>query len=129
MGAWGVGSFDNDDALDWLDELDDRGVAALRDALSAAAEADAPDADEASRAVAAAEVVATLGGRPAFDVPGEVVGWMAASGEEASDELTVLALRALERVLHASELRDLWAETPDLGAWEASLAALRMRLP
>ena len=128
MGAWGAGSFDNDEALDWLDELDDRGMDALRDALSAAAEAEAPDAGVSARAVAAAEVVATLGGRPSVDVPGEVTGWMAATHAEAGDDLVVLALRALDRVLHASALRDLWARTPELGAWEASLAALRMRL-
>ena len=100
----------------------------MRDALSAAAEAEAPGADEAARAVAAAEVVATLGGRPSVDVPGEVTGWMAATHAEAGDDLVVLALRALERVLRASALRDRWAAADELGAWEASLAALRMRL-
>ena len=33
MGAWGAGSFENDESLDWLDELEERGEAALRDAL------------------------------------------------------------------------------------------------
>jgi hypothetical protein len=128
MGAWGTGSFDNDDALDWLDELDDRGLDAVRDALSAAVDADEPGAAEGMRALAAAEVVATLAGRAPVDIPGEVTGWMAATGAEPTDELTVLALRAVDRVGRAGALRDAWAATGELGAWEASLATLRMRL-
>lgn len=33
MGAWGYGSFENDDALDWLAELED--VSQLEEALDA----------------------------------------------------------------------------------------------
>ena len=60
MGAWGSGPFENDDACDWLDELADSGVAALREALALADAADYLEAPDGSVVVAAAEVVVGL---------------------------------------------------------------------
>ncbi len=54
MGAWGSGPFENDDACDWLDELADSGVAALRAALALADDAEYLEAPDGSVIVAAA---------------------------------------------------------------------------
>jgi len=43
MGAWGTAAFDNDDASDWVYELEDGGVAVVDAALDAALEADQLD--------------------------------------------------------------------------------------
>jgi hypothetical protein len=43
--------------------------------------------------------------------------------------LGALARRAVERVLRASELRDLWAESPKSAIWQAEVAELLARLP
>ncbi|MBA3531067.1 MAG: DUF4259 domain-containing protein [Ardenticatenales bacterium] len=58
MGAWGPGGFDNDDALDWIDDLCEADTLdVLRDTLTAVAEKeDYIQVDEGSEAVAAAEV-------------------------------------------------------------------------
>ncbi len=61
MGAWGVGSFDNDDAVDWLEGFGADGAATLQQALEAVADLDPQDyleAPEAVHALAAAEIVA-----------------------------------------------------------------------
>ena len=55
MGAWGVGHFDNDDAGDWVWELEDTGTASPVTAAFAAVEAEAnyleaPDACIARKA-------------------------------------------------------------------------------
>lgn len=63
MGAWGTGSFENDDAADWVAGLDAISPEELTRILIAAA--DDPEYLEgpaASVAVAAAEVVAALEG-------------------------------------------------------------------
>ena len=39
MGAWDVGAFDNDDAMDWVADLERRGEDAVRAALAAVADA------------------------------------------------------------------------------------------
>lgn len=61
MGAWGSEPFDNDTAADWAWELDDSSDwEVVRSALSEALEpGDFMDADVATRAIAAASVVAS----------------------------------------------------------------------
>ena len=39
MGAWGAGSFENDDAMDWVYELEEEGLEAVTAALKAVAAA------------------------------------------------------------------------------------------
>lgn len=122
MGAWGTGPFDNDDAGDWVFQLEDDGVPAVRAALDVAAH---PGADEAAEAVAASTVVALALGAPA-ESSAEVDDWLATAGATALDELRGLApsaAAALRRVLDGSELAELYDE---VGAdeWRDGLIAL-----
>ncbi len=130
MGAWGHGTFQNDDALDLLDDLVDGGDdRMLRDALDTALSSAAGtiEATDASSALAAAEIVAALRGRPAADLPDEAVDW--ARGRPApSDDLVARARQAVAAVLADSELRDLWLETDELPMWQGSVEELRERL-
>lgn len=130
MGAWGHGTFQNDDALDLLDDLVDGGdERMLRDALDGALStaAEPLEATDASSALAAAEMVAALRGRPAADLPDEAVDW--ARGRPApSDDLVARARQAVAAVLADSELRDLWLETDELAMWQGSVEELRERL-
>jgi hypothetical protein len=131
MGAWGVESFANDDALDWAAELEEAdGHARMRAALEAVTEAEGEylEAPQCSAALAAAEVVAALRGRPAADLPENVAAWVAAHRGAADEGLADLARRAVESVEARSELRELWEESDDFAAWRADLAALRARL-
>jgi hypothetical protein len=129
MGAWGPESFANDDALDWIVELEqatDAGL--LHHTLSAAAdEPDYLEVDGASKAVAAAEVLAALAGLPATHLPEEVMVWVRARYAMVDKNLIALALRSLDRVRRDSELADLWAESGPT-EWESVIAELRSRL-
>lgn len=128
MGAWGVGSFENDGALDWLADLQDEGLAAVRRALSAVVDAaEQPDAPDSCNALAAAEVVATLAGKPCADLPAEVQDWCKGKGPPAA-ELRAQAQAAVDAVLADSELKELFAETDNFGEWTAAVADLRSRL-
>nr|WP_254696248.1 DUF4259 domain-containing protein [Lysobacter enzymogenes] len=61
MGAWGVGTFENDDALDWLGDLTDTDdSAAVRALLAQALASDCLDAPDATTALAAAETVLSM---------------------------------------------------------------------
>jgi len=95
MGAWGSGSFENDDAADWLAQLVTIAPYDLTKIFGQAAD-DATyfEAPAASIVVAAAEVVAALNGSPAKGVPPEIVNWT--TDRQATPELKALALRALE---------------------------------
>ena len=131
MGAWGLGAFENDDALDWVAELEeDESGDAVRRALDAAADAGGYlEAPEGAEALAAAEVVAAAAGRPGEGLPEEVEAWVAAHGGAVAGEAE-RARRAVDRVAAAdSELRELWEEAEgSAGPWHELLADLRRRL-
>ena len=118
MGAWGSGSFENDDAMDWVIDLEEAGdLSILTDAFEAVTDQDADDleAPDCAAALAAAEVVAAMAGRPAAALPDEVTAWIAGR-EPASGPLKALARRAVDKVLAGSELAELWEESDDNAA-------------
>jgi hypothetical protein len=129
VGGWGTGSFENDDAADWVAHLSAVAPADLTKILLLAA--DHPDyleAHDASVAVAAAEVVAALSGFPAPAVPSQIVDWTKKNPQASTPELRALAIRALERVRRNSEVKDLWMEADGLNDWTAAIQELQGRL-
>ena len=129
MGAWGTGSFENDDALDWAFELDGaEDHELLRAAFEAVLDEDYPETPACCTALAAAEVVAALRGVPIEDLPEEVADWVEASESPPDDDLVVQCREAVGRVRGNSELRELWAESEDLAEWESGLDDLMIRL-
>jgi hypothetical protein len=130
MGAWDIGSFANDDALDWLVDLqeeDDLGL--LEDAFAIVIEqkGELPDATDSAVAIAAGEVLAALLGSPLEDLPDEVEEWL--PGKPKPDNgLVVQAQQALMIVIAESELRELWEETGEFMAWQEDVEALITRL-
>ncbi|HET7602086.1 MAG TPA: DUF4259 domain-containing protein [Gemmatimonadales bacterium] len=130
MGAWGVGPFENDDAGDWVWQLEEaEDLALVQGALEAAAHADGSlESPTSSEALAAAEVVAALAGHPAPDLPDEVQSWVSAHPDPVSPDLRALALAAVARVASDSELQELWAESEEGGEWSKRVEELRGRL-
>ena len=64
MGGWGTGSFENDEAQNFLGRLNSVEVGDLKQMLANAADRDYMDAPESSVVIAVAEVVATARGKP-----------------------------------------------------------------
>jgi hypothetical protein len=129
-GTWGDGSFENDDALDWVvDCTKANSIAPVRTALDAALRAKYLDASEGSAAVAAAEVVAAALGRPSPKLPSELNAWIQRQPTDQLARLAPLAQRALFRVKDpkVSELRQLWSEGKP-NEWLAVIANLESRL-
>ena len=133
MGAWGVLAFDNDDASDWaygLEEADD--LSPVEAALDAVERADGYlEAQDASNALAACEVLARLNGRPAYTYAftETVDQWVAAHPQPPTAALPERAIAAIDRVLgENSELKELRADTDENGAWLAAVEDLRRRV-
>lgn len=130
MGAWGLGSFENDDALDWVVALESaEGSSFLAQTFGAVLDDESgyPEAPECSMALAAAEVVAALKGYPAEDLPDEVSEWV--RGKAApEDALVDQALESLAVILDQSELKELWEETDEYANWEANVNEIQSRL-
>ena len=136
MGAWGPGIFANDDAAGWaLRIADSADVGELSAALAEAAEASPRwlEAPSGSIALAAAEVVAAMIGRPSSALPHDLADWVAMRRDAVGPHLVDLANRAVAAVVQdtgQSELRQLWddAAPDDRSAWLAAVADLKSRL-
>jgi len=127
MGAWGAGNFENDDALDWLAVLQAEGLpaagAAIQDVLTLAD--DYLEAPTCCAALAAAEVIAALRGRPASRLPDELVEWLDRVSGDPGEELTTNARNAVDAIRRSSELRELWEDDEE---WKQEVDGLYARL-
>lgn len=129
MGARSYMSFGNDDALDFVAEVEEDGMPAVANAfevvrfLGQDAYLEAPDA---CVALAAAEFVAAAHGRPPADFPPAAAALVGKISRDQSirDE----AAAAVKRVLDYSGLKDLWADSKDFDKWRADVHALLERL-
>jgi hypothetical protein len=130
MGAWDASAFGNDTAMDWVAELEQRGAAAVTDALAAAVQADEYlEAPEGEEALAAAEIVAASLGQPAGNLPDAVQAWVKNHPAPLSAAEVRLAVSAVERVnSNESELYELWVEDAQDPDWSTFIADLRHRL-
>ncbi|MDB6072784.1 MAG: hypothetical protein JWO89_424 [Verrucomicrobiaceae bacterium] len=130
MGAWAVDSFGNDAALDWVAELNDADdISILDDTLSDVAESNEElESPKCCTAIAAAEVLAAMRGKPTVDLPDEVTEFVARIKEKPPADLIQLAFDALERIKDSSELQELWAESDSGPAWLKAMADLEKRL-
>lgn len=130
MGTWGAGPFDNDEASDWVYELEGADdLALVRDALEEAVEAHGYlDGRDGAIAVAAAEVVAAAAGRPNSSLPEEVQAWLDTVSPTPTANDLDLARRAIERLCgDKSELVELWTQAGRDG-WDSHITDLRTRL-
>lgn len=127
MGAWGLGNFDNDDALDWVCDLEEtKGPAFLDETLDAVSEDSSTPV--CTSALAAAEIVAALKGAPAPDLTDEALSWVKENAGPPAPELLAKARQACVLIKTDSELRELWDEVEQLADWLAIVADTERRL-
>ncbi|MBX0289595.1 DUF4259 domain-containing protein [Hymenobacter sp. HSC-4F20] len=128
MATWDYHNFDNDAAADLAEEFrSNPNEALLYEVLATAAEAEEElDEEEASQALAAAEIVAAIQGHPTPDfLPGLT---LAVNGMEADEDLAELAQEAVEAVLNSSALQVRWAESANYANWQQLQQDLLARL-
>lgn len=133
MGAWGVLAFDNDDANDWADGLDNvKDLSLVETAFTRVEESeDYLEAPIASEGLAACEVVARLIGKPGYQnaYTQKVDEWVKQHRLlKLSPSILARAYATIDRVLAPqSELRELWEED-SAEKWLQSVEDLRGRL-
>ena len=130
MGAFGFNVFENDDALDWVDEYRTSGGAGMiQNALNTALSAGYLEIPEASTGLAAAEFVAVLNFCPSTDLDPGVAQVAQSRKVLLTEELLRKAQSAVTRIKNDSELAQEWnAVDPDGGAWSQALDDLIARL-
>ena len=134
MSTWGIRTFENDDATDWIDGFArDPNPRSLAQALliSGSPTDEVPSAlpaQDAHIALAAAEVIAAWCGRPAPELPPSVTAWLLGRTEAVTSDLLSDARNAVERIAKHSDLREAWDSSHKLKAWQGALDDLRERL-
>lgn len=133
MGAWGIGSFDNDAAADFLADIIESGdLSLIREAIDNVIEStEYVEEPDACNAIVAAEVLAVALGRGTSAAQRkEAIGhWVARIRPPVDGELVARAGDALDRILAPrSELRELWEETDEFSEWQAAVVELRQQL-
>lgn len=132
MGTWSTDTFGNDSAGDWSYGLDDRDdLSLVRETFGQALEEAELDADTASAALAACEVLARLKGHWGVRDPySETVDrWVEAHPAQPPAELIATALNVIDKALEPdSELCQLWSEEENGPEWREKVADLRRRV-
>lgn len=131
MGAWDIGPFDNDDACDWLYDLErSEDVSLLSNTLEGVTEIGEEylEAPECCTAIAAAEILAAMRGKPAGTLPENAREWIKKNQAREVGELLPLALSALARIRSNSELKELWEESDEAERWVQTVDDLTARL-
>lgn len=130
MATWDYHNFDNDAAADFAETFRQRpNEAVLYEALATVAEEEGQiEAADASQALAAAELVAAIIGRPAADMPVGLLPATTLLDADGQEDLQELAQEAVEAVLRDSELREKWAASENYADWQALQQNLLTRL-
>jgi len=126
MGAWGIGNFENDDACDWVFDLEkskDKNI--LYKALNSVLEnSEYIEAPECCEALAAAEVIYSGLSSDHSGVNEEVIKWLNKKPGlfkkpivfEASDAKK--SIETINKILSSSELKELWEESEHFEEWK-----------
>jgi len=128
MGAWGTAAFDNDDASDWVYDLEKRGIAAIESALTDAEGSGPLEMPTDVNAIAAGEVIAAALGRSATGLREDILSLTRVLRDHVTSDHAERARIAAERILADSEVADLWAETDENEEWRATVDDLISRL-
>ena len=132
MGTWGLGSFDNDSAADFVREVLQDGDFALREAFEVILDPDMDyvEVEEGVRAIAAAEILAAvLSGDTSKITDAGLRTWVQDSDKSSLANLRELAAEALGRILAPdSELPELWEESEEYSTWLSDVQRLRLSL-
>ncbi|TSI03896.1 DUF4259 domain-containing protein [Lysinibacillus sp. BW-2-10] len=141
MGAWDIGHFDNDSALDWMHDFleSENQLDLLMNTLNIAKgkrwffnklfrknfELDEP---EATAILAAGEIISIILGKPPKYLPEDLENWVENNQLTLDKNIVNDALNAVRTVREHSELRLLWEEAGELNKWLEEVKNLELRL-
>jgi len=122
MESWGPGNFENEQALDWITNLQNhKDLTPIHTTFSIIAKGVHSEAHDCANALVAIEVIAALRGMPSKHLPDELDNWISSNDLSLDDDLTTTAKHILNKISRSSELRDIWETSGNLDKWEKSL--------
>lgn len=133
MGTWGHRNFENDAALDFVNEVEDNGIDIIEDAIQRVAnlpEEEYLEDDDSASVLAAIEFIAAAKGNQSEDFPESAEEWLGKTDHSPLLSLDKAQLsKIIERVRNNSGLRDAWQEEGgEPTEWLAVLSDLEKRV-
>lgn len=134
MGVWNIGPFDNDMALDWVQDLQESNdLYYIEDTLNNVLEEGEGfiPMPFACEALAAIDVLARLQGQPGDEAMEEVDAWVDTLRKKFKRraDLVEKSLKVLDLIVSdQSELANEWAESDENAAWRGMVGQLRARV-
>ncbi len=128
---WGIKTFENDDAYDWLLDLEESNDLSLLVDAFEKDNSDYIETPEGSNILAAAEIVLGLIGNARSGLPEKAQTWIFNNKSKLkTDELKEKAVKAIDRVLSKdSELNELWSESEeDYQSWLNDVKQLKLQI-
>ncbi len=130
MGTWGHNAFENDNAADWLVELENSDDPLIVENALACVDKAPADAEmcDCEEAVGAATIAAGARYDPPVRLPRQARRWVKATGFVPSNKLLRLGLRVAKSIRRRSELQQAWQDSGNLPRWDRSLERLCSKL-
>ena len=129
MGAWGPGTFEDDIASDWIEDLNDSDpIAFFRECLNLPATGPL-DYVACIGVTCTSHIIAALLDGDRNQIPDQGQSWFDANDSLDVQSLVLCCLEGLRRVTdEESDLRIVWEDSDDFQSWLANLQRINHRL-
>lgn len=139
MGTWGLKNFENDGAADFTDDVLGNGKNLIKETILKVSEMNSDEyleAPDCENALAAIEFIAAYKGNPSDDLPEDISLWIKendllnfkSSFFSKKVNIVDLSLKAIDRILLNSELKELWEESSEFEDWKKVVLDLKERI-
>lgn len=132
MSAWGISNFENDTALNWIENLIEKSDI---DSINSTINIFVSDFDpeetsliECSKFLAVVELLAGLLGNPSEDFPDELTDWIEGKYIKVNDDVVNKAKEGVVLVLKDSEAKEMYWDSGYQKSWVEAQNSLIKRL-
>ena len=132
MSAWGISNFENDTALNWIDNLiENSDIDSINSTINIFVSDFDPEETsliECSKFLAVVELLAGLLGNPSEDFPDELTDWIEGKYIKVNDDVVNKAKEGVVLVLKDSEAKEMYWDSGYQKSWVEAQNSLIKRL-
>ena len=132
MSAWGISNFENDTALDWVNEIiQEQEIAVLKESINSFLEGFSVEDTsliDCSKFLTIAETVAAIIGSPNEDFPEELKDWVESKYIKVERSTIDDAKKGVKLIMTDSEAKEMYLDSGYFKSWEKTQRDLIKRL-
>mgnify|MGYP006146848881 CR=1 FL=1 len=132
MSAWGISNFENDSALNWIENLieqaDGSSIDGAIKSFVTSFDSEETSLIECSKFLAVAEVLAGLLGSPSEDFPDELTDWVETKYIKIEQDIIDKAKEGVALIIKDSEAKEMYLGSGYQKSWDETQNGLLKRL-